>query len=155
MWSSSLEYVIFCLKYRIDKSSSWLGFWSDFLNPQHHIILEVNCGMSSVFSCNIHIVSSNYFSYPEYVRPLVKDKCPVSFFGFRRKLPHTKTQQSIDKAGAHNGRTVFSQDLLLIMHTSTGVVSSPSYHLSSIHYTSPLFAPTSLFDSTSVRVHRH
>ena len=55
------------------------------------------------------------------------------FFGFRRKLARTKTQQSTDKASDHNGRTVFLWALVLNTRVSTGVVSTSSYHLSSIY----------------------
>ena len=59
----------------------------------------------------------------------------------------TKTQQGTDKAGEHNGRTVFPRALVLLARTSAGVVSTSSYHLSSLYFTSSQFAPTSLFVS--------
>ena len=55
-------------------------------------------------------------------------------FRFRRKLVHTKTQQGIDKVSEHNRHTVFSRALVLLTRASTGVMSTPSYNLSSIHY---------------------
>ena len=41
-----------------------------------------------------------------------------SGFGFCRKLARTKNQQGTDKANGHNGRTVFSRALVLIMRAS-------------------------------------
>ena len=73
----------------------------------------------------------------------------LSGFVFCRKLARTKTQQGIDKAIKHNGYTVFSSDLIFLTWESTGVVSNSSYHLSSLHYTSSPFAPTSHFASAS------
>ena len=85
-----------------------------------------------------------------YIRGAFHDQFPgFSGFGFCRKLARTKTQQGTHKASEHNGRTVFSRDLVLLMHASTGVISTLSYHLSSIHYTSSQFSPTSLFASSS------
>ena len=66
-----------------------------------------------------------------------------SGFGFWRKIAHTKTQQGTDKASEHNGCAVLSQALV------SGVMSTSSYNLSSIHYTSSQFAPTCLFASAS------
>ena len=51
------------------------------------------------------------------------------FFGFHRKLAHTKTQQSTDKASKHNARTVFSRFLVLLMCVSTEVVWTSSFIL--------------------------
>ena len=72
-----------------------------------------------------------------------------SGFIFCRKLARTKTQQCTDKSSENNGHKVFSRDFVLLMRASTGVMSTLSYHLSSIHYTSSPFAPTSLFTSAS------
>ena len=57
------------------------------------------------------------------------------FFGLCRKLARTKTQQISDKASKHNGRKVFLQ-------LSTGGVNFIFYTLSSIKFTSSLFAAT-------------
>ena len=75
----------------------------------------------------------------------------------RRKLVIKKTQQGTDKASEHNGCTVFSRALVLLTHESTGVMSTSSYHLSSINYTSSTFVTTYPFPSASAinRVRRH
>ena len=83
------------------------------------------------------------------IQPSVNNKCPGVFFGFCRKLSRTKTQQSTDKASGHNMRIVFLRYLVFLTPVLTGVVSTLSYHLSSIQYTSSLFVPTSLFASAS------
>ena len=57
----------------------------------------------------------------------------------------TKTQQITDKAREHNGCAVFSRALVLLTRASTGVVSNSFYPLSSIHYTSSQYTPTSPF----------
>ena len=79
-------------------------------------------------------------------------------FGFRRKLLSIKTQQGIEKTSEHNGRTLFLRALIFLTCESTGVMSTSSYHLSSIYYNSSQFTPTSLFASASatnrVRLHR-
>ena len=70
-----------------------------------------------------------------------------------------KIQQGTDKSSKHNGRTIFLRDFFLLKHTSTGVVSTSSYNLPTIHYTSSQYAPTYFFASASatdrVRHHQH
>ena len=44
------------------------------------------------------------------------------YFGFCRNIARTKTQQSTDKASAHNGRKVFMRDSVLPTHASKGLV---------------------------------
>ena len=78
---------------------------------------------------------------PSYIR-CSQRKMSQFFSGFRRKPAHTKTQQGTDKASEHNGRKVF-------LPVSTGGVNFVFYPLSSIHFTSSLFAPTSFFASAS------
>ena len=62
----------------------------------------------------LHLV--NLIDSP-HIRPSVNDRCPGFFFGFRRKLACTKTQQSTDKSIEHNGRTVFTWVLVLLTRT--------------------------------------
>ena len=76
---------------------------------------------------NLWGMAHNGYVYCD-IQPPVNDKCP-SFFGFHRKLAHTKPQQSTDKASKHNGRTVFSRVLVLLTRSWTGVASTLSYCL--------------------------
>ena len=91
------------------------------------------------------------------MRPLSPSSIPLLKRMLIRKLAHTKTKQGTDKASEHNGRTLFLRDFLLLTRTLTGLMSTSSYHLSSIHYTSSQFAPTYLFASASAtdRVRRN
>ena len=59
-----------------------------------------------------------------------------SGLGFCRKLVRTKIQQDPDKASKHNRVYSIFTALVLLTHASTGVVSTFSYRLSSLHYTS-------------------
>ena len=70
------------------------------------------------------------------IRDAFHDNFPgFSGFKFFRKLAHTKTQQGIDKASGYNGHVVFLRALVLLTRASTEVVSTSSYHLSSIFIT--------------------
>ena len=68
------------------------------------------------------------------------------FFRFFRKLSPTKTQQITDKVSKYNGHKTFCG--IWSSRASTGVVSTSSYRLSSIHCTPSQFFPTTLFDSS-------
>ena len=114
-------------------------------------ILLKNCQPDFTLQCRYP--SSGY-----YIQPSVNNKCPGFFFRFRRKLARTKTQQSTDKVSEHNGRTVFSWALIFLTRSSTGVVSTSPYHLSSIFITLPHnLHQLPIFASASVtnRVCRH
>ena len=69
-------------------------------------------------------------------------------FGFCRKLVSTKTQQGTYKERKHIGRTVFYHYHALLLWKLIGVVSTLSYHLSSLSYTYSQFLSPSLFAST-------
>ena len=100
----------------------------------------------------------HYFRGCWCIQGAFKDKF-LKFLGlvFFRKLARTKTQQGTDKASEHKGRTVFLWAFVFLTCASIGVMSTLYYHLSSIHYTSSLFAPTYLFVSAYAtgRVHHH
>ena len=75
------------------------------------------------------------------IQSAVSGKYPRVFRIFM-KLVHTKTQQNMDNPRELIGCTVFSQVLVLLAFTSTGVLSTFSYNLSSLCYIYPQFAPT-------------
>ena len=82
------------------------------------------------------------------IRGAFHDNFPgFSGFGFRRKLARTKTQQGTQTKRANSIFAGFGPAYARINRSGVNFVSN---HLSSIHYTSSQFLPTSLFASASV-----
>ena len=64
--------------------------------------------MNGTNTSNLPMIKIDLSDHPfiKYdILPAVIKKCP-SFFGFRRKLTCTKTDQSTDKASKHNGSRI-------------------------------------------------
>ena len=96
-------------------------------------------GCKRVFMMKSFLSLKKYIYAYIYTYQVQSAKMSPVFFGVCRKLARTKTQQITDKACKHNGRTVFLRVL------TCGGVNFVFYTLSSLSFTSSIFAPTSLF----------
>ena len=82
-------------------------------------MIELENILLSMFVYSTIIYGEVYVScrLPTLIRGAFYDSFPGFLgSGFRKKLPHTKTQQGTDKAIKHNGYTVFLWDLVLRNH---------------------------------------